>query len=80
MIFKENTDVLFDTHKKTNKITLSCTNEVQIEGARNFIENFRSWLSCFECEDEVQTDLLKQIIDDVEITFGKKYQEIVRNF
>ena len=80
MIFTENTDVLFDTHKKTNKITLSCTNEVKIEGARNFIENFRSWLSCFECEDEVQTDLLKQIIDDVEITFRKKYQEIVRNF
>jgi len=80
MIFKENTDALFDTHKKTNKVTLSCTNEIQIEGARNFIENFRSWLSYFECEDEIQTNLLKEIIDDVEITFRKKHQEIVRNF
>ena len=41
MDFKENTDVLFDTHKKTNQVIDSCIHEIHIVGARNYVENFR---------------------------------------
>ena len=76
MDFKENTDVLFDTHKKTNQVIDSCIHEIHIEGARNYVENFRKWLACFECENEIQSNLLKSIIDDVELNLRSKHRQV----
>ena len=76
MDFKENTDVLFDTHKKTNNVIDSCIHEIHIECARNYVENFRKWLTHFKCENKTQTDLLKGIIDDVELKLRLKYRSI----
>ena len=76
MDFKENTDALFDAHRKTKRVISSCVIPSQLESARNYVENFRRWMSCIVCEDKTQEVLLKGIIDDVELELRLKYLNI----
>lgn len=67
MEFAQNLNMIFDTKRKTKLVIESCNDNTQIKGAINYVENFRRWLSHFTCEDNIQTNFLKDVIDEVEL-------------
>ena len=67
MEFAQNLNIIFDTKRKAKLVIESCNDNTQIKGAINYVENFRRWLSHFTCEDNIQTNFLKDVIDEVEL-------------
>jgi hypothetical protein len=67
MKFTQNMSVIFDNKRKTKLVIESCNDYTQLDNAANYVENFRKWLSHISCNDNVQRDLLKEIIDEVEL-------------
>lgn len=75
MYLKENTTrlALSKAYEKTKKVIDSCVLDIHVEAARNYVENFRRFLSCINCESKEGTELLKQMIDEIELKLRLKY-------
>lgn len=72
MDFKENTSKIFAAHSKTNAVIMSCKTRDQIEGAINYVNNFKRFCQQIKCVNKLQRDFLIGVISNVEQTLKLK--------
>jgi hypothetical protein len=76
MDFKENTQRIFEAHRKTSQVILSCTNSYHLDGAIAYVNNFKRFATTIDCETKVQKDFLRNTIESVESTLRIKKKSL----
>jgi hypothetical protein len=76
MDFKENTSSIFDNYKKAGRVISSCTNLIQLRGAKEYIKNLKRFNSTITCANEIQSDYLKTSQLELETTLNLKIESL----
>lgn len=72
MDFKENTSKIFAAHSKANAVIMSCKTRDQIEGATNYLNNFKRFCLQIKCANKLQRDFLVGAVNNLESTLKLK--------
>ena len=66
MNFKDDMQLIFDTHRKAIKVVVSCTNRLHLESAERYVNNLKTLFKTISCRNKMEVDALENIVKNVE--------------